>query len=128
MGKIKDANIIIQDFQTGYIECLLWTDEESTKELVSDHGRDWEEFDWSVDQLTQDAKTRIREVVEDFVMDNLADVQEYIARGQLAYHVGHDFALSQNGHGTGFWDRGMGELGDRLHKVAKTFGYARLDL
>ena len=25
-------------------------------------------------------------------------------------------------HGTGFWDRGSGEIGDRLTKWAKTFG------
>lgn len=28
--------------------------------------------------------------------------------------AGHDFFLTQAGHGVGFWDRGLGVLGDRL--------------
>ena len=28
--------------------------------------------------------------------------------------AGHDFFLTQAGHGAGFWDRGLGVLGDRL--------------
>jgi hypothetical protein len=36
--------------------------------------------------------------------------------------AGHDFILSRNGHGTGFWDRGNGDDGEELHKWAKTFG------
>ena len=29
-------------------------------------------------------------------------------------HVGHDFWLTSQGHGAGFWDRGLGEVGDTL--------------
>ena len=36
--------------------------------------------------------------------------------------AGHDFFLSRNGHGTGFWDRGLGEVGDKLHEAASAFG------
>lgn len=35
---------------------------------------------------------------------------------------GHDFYLTRNGHGAGFWDRGYGERGKRLSIAAKTFG------
>lgn len=35
---------------------------------------------------------------------------------------GHDFWLTRNGHGAGFWDRGLGNLGDRLTTAAQTFG------
>lgn len=33
-------------------------------------------------------------------------------------HAGHDFALTANGHGAGFWDRGLDELGDQLTAAA----------
>ncbi len=33
--------------------------------------------------------------------------------------IGHDFWLTRNGHGAGFWDRGHGELGDKLTKICK---------
>lgn len=38
--------------------------------------------------------------------------------------LGHDFTLTRNGHGTGFWDRGLGEIGKRLTNICKPFGEA----
>ena len=35
--------------------------------------------------------------------------------------AGRDFWYTRNGHGVGFWDRGLGELGDRLSTGAKAF-------
>ena len=37
-------------------------------------------------------------------------------------HIGHNFWLDRNGHGTGFWDRELGEAGDRLSKACDEFG------
>ena len=39
-----------------------------------------------------------------------------------AEQAGHDFALTRNGHGAGFWDRGLGEVGDKLSKLAESYG------
>lgn len=36
--------------------------------------------------------------------------------------AGHDFWLTRCGHGCGFWDRDLGELGDRLSDAARAFG------
>ena len=36
--------------------------------------------------------------------------------------LGHDFWLTRNGHGAGFWDRGLGEIGERLTTLAHSFG------
>jgi hypothetical protein len=36
--------------------------------------------------------------------------------------VGHNFWLTRNGHGAGFWDRGLGALGDRLTKASEAYG------
>lgn len=36
--------------------------------------------------------------------------------------AGHDFWLTRCGHGVGFWDRGLGKLGDDLTTACKTFG------
>lgn len=45
-----------------------------------------------------------------------ADLLEraYEARGYSDEYAGHDFWLTRNGHGAGFWDRGLGEVGDAL--------------
>jgi hypothetical protein len=36
--------------------------------------------------------------------------------------AGHDFWLTREHHGAGFWDRGLGEVGDKLTKIAYSFG------
>lgn len=36
--------------------------------------------------------------------------------------AGRDFWYTRNGHGVGFWDRGLGEVGDRLSDIAREFG------
>lgn len=43
--------------------------------------------------------------------------------------VGHDLWLTQNRHGAGFWDRGLGKLGEQLTEIAHWFGemYAEFD-
>jgi hypothetical protein len=41
--------------------------------------------------------------------------------------IGHDFWLTRNGHGAGFWDGDYPEpLGDQLTDLAKTFGESYL--
>ena len=40
--------------------------------------------------------------------------------------AGHDFALTRNGHGAGFWDRGLGEIGDMLTEECKPYGEHRV--
>ncbi len=52
-----------------------------------------------------------------------ADVAAYLdAFGGDAHQLGHDLWLTRNGHGAGFWDRGLGELGDRLTAHAHSLG------
>lgn len=41
------------------------------------------------------------------------------SQGTPLDYAGHDLWLSSRGHGTGFWDRGLGDLGDRLHEASK---------
>ena len=36
--------------------------------------------------------------------------------------AGHDFWLTRNGHGVGFWDRGLGNIGDILTEECKKYG------
>lgn len=36
--------------------------------------------------------------------------------------AGHDFWLTRCEHGVGFWDRGLGDIGEQLTAAAKAFG------
>lgn len=55
-----------------------------------------------------------------FIRDN---TDALIATGARAEQNGHDFWLTRNRHGVGFWDRGYPkELGDALTRASQKFG------
>ena len=94
-----------------YIECALW----------SSAGEDGEPLDgsYSADDLADEARRQMYEDVSDFLESN-ADV---IGLTSLTpEQVGHDFWLTRNRHGAGFWDRGLGEAGDVLTDMAHPYG------
>ena len=43
-----------------------------------------------------------------------------------ADQAGHDFALTRNGHGAGFWDRDLGDIGEMLTEYCKPYGESYL--
>lgn len=114
----------LDEFIRGYIACAIWSAPED------DNGENLDAYDAS--DIAPEAMTTIREECEDFVSANRADLEEYaekMSKGELwtgPAHAGHDFSLTRNGHGAGFWDRGLDELGDRLTKAAKVYGSSDL--
>jgi hypothetical protein len=108
-------------FIDGYVLAMLWANTQG------DNGPDATDFtpDESPeelrDMLTWDAlKALVRDAV-DFYTAQQGDLTR-AAETRPWDHLGHDFALSRAGHGTGFWDRGLGEVGDSLHAAAKVYG------
>jgi hypothetical protein len=110
----------IKDFTKAYIECMLW----------SSTGTEEEEFEfldekYSIDDLSPEALTQINKDIADFMGESYIEVSEaYHKHNVDASQFGHDFWLSRNGHGTGFWDRPevyTKELADKLNKKAKKF-------
>lgn len=43
-----------------------------------------------------------------------------------AEQFGHDFILTRNGHGAGFWDKGLGSLGEDLTDYCNALGSLNL--
>lgn len=112
----------LAQFITGYVECALWS--ESVEEaFAAEHGgapdAPLERF-FTSDDLAPDAQIRIREDCGAFLHAHATDLALYC---DLA-DAGHDFLLTRNGHGTGFGDRGLAELGDRLTTAAESYGPA----
>ena len=95
-----------------YTECAVWVS----------LGDDGEPLDQSDAELSEQAKQQFAEDCANFVAycdETLGeDWHADLSLGQ----IGHDFWLTRNGHGAGFWDRGLGELGRKLSDAAKTFG------
>jgi hypothetical protein len=100
-----------ETFFQAYVACALWASVDEAGEPLD--GRD--------DEIAEETRAQMRADCEAFCESN----REALA-GLDAGQCGHDFWLSRNGHGAGFWDRGYGELGNRLHKCAEAFGGAHL--
>jgi len=112
-GRLTMENVTMTDLQTftdAYFEALLWTE----------HTTDGESFlddIYGIEDIDHDSVSDARQQCADFIAqagDLIEDAGGYVA-------AGHDFLLTRNGHGTGFWGRGLGDIGERLTAIAVTF-------
>ena len=98
----------IDAFSRAYLECALWTSiDEDGAPLDATH----DIYDFApaiLKAMYTDCET--------FVSDNLDALANWDAR-----QAGHDFWLTRNGHGAGFWDRGM-PTGEVLTNAAEAYG------
>jgi len=103
----------LDDFTLAYIECALWSsNDESTPEggvpLDSNYG---------IHDLHPDALAAITDDCRKFQKEHAADIS-----GDLSA-AGHDFWLTRNGHGAGFWDGDWPkDAGDRLTAASEKLG------
>lgn len=94
-----------------YIICALWSS-------IDDDGEPLDSV-YTVDDISAQTLKQMDIEVSDFIKDNESLL---IESGQSDQQIGHDFWLTRNGHGAGFWDRGLGAIGDALTKASKSFG------
>jgi hypothetical protein len=109
---LKANKTFLESMVAGYLEAAAWSTSECDEE-----GNDLdnlEGYDFSEEAVRQ-AENDCRNFLE------LAD-EEIDASELDADQVGHDFWLTREGHGAGFWDRGLGEVGEALTEHAKSFG------
>lgn len=107
--------IRLEEMLTGYIECALWS---------SMHGED------HFDELDYDLSEPTREGMEEDCKRFLEKIDHASLRFEEMNpeQIGHDFWLTRNGHGAGFWDRGLGGLGEVLTRISESFGEVDLYL
>ncbi len=101
----------LDEFTQGYIACALWlADEELEVEAVYD-----ELAPQAIESMVEDCRSFQEENGDALrVACNRHDDSEQRA--------GHDFWLTRNGHGAGYWDRGLGNAGEALSEAAKRCG------
>lgn len=114
-----------KEFLRGYVVCALW----------SSTGDDDEPLDSTHDEsdLAEETLQVMKNDCAKFMADNGEDLELFgnvMGVGETKAYFsdsgGHDFWLTRNGHGAGFWDRGLDELGDRLAEAARAFGESHL--
>lgn len=117
-------------FQNAYIACAFWSSTDGDDEPLDENFDDGD--------LSEDARNGMHADCLAFCIANAADIlcdgaplAEYwdgATDGERkAAMAGHDFWLTRNGHGAGFWDSGWPEpAATRLDNAAKAFGSIEL--
>ena len=93
-----------------YIVCALWSS-------TDDDGDPLDYYD--IEDIDPDTLEAMRADVINFLEDNREILEE---SGLSDDSIGDDFWLTRNRHGAGFWDRGLGEIGQKLTKVCHSYG------
>lgn len=83
-----------------------------------DHDGEPMDANYTVDDIAECEREEWRDEVEQFVQLSRAALRVSKLTDE---QIGHDFTLTRNGHGAGFWDRGLGFSGDVLTNNANSF-------
>jgi len=134
-GKDSAEFAALDPFTRGYIECMFFTTCEigTTRETHDPETQSELPGDCGFDDLSPGALEVIKS--DCAVFQRKAFIQLHHAQEREGYSLeraGHDFWLTRNGHGAGFWDRkelkfkvseyDTQRVSDTLSDVAKWFG------
>lgn len=134
IGADLSSVLDVDDVTRGYLACLIWTGQVSywtdTKEFGGeplDTGELEDVFMGSTDELPDNIQQQAHYEVEQFIEAIEPYLFYFDLPGELdSSALGHDFCLTRNRHGAGFWDRGWEELGTWLTSWAHIFGSSNL--
>ncbi len=107
----------LDDFTNAYIEAALWAE--------------CDDNDVPFDNRYEIAPGTLAAMIADcerFQQENSADLNLYDHGTSSTANAGHDFWLTRNRHGAGFWDRGDEAVYERLTQAAHAYGEVSLYL
>ena len=119
------------EFVLGFIEALFWVETSpawDSDEWFSDECRAAQESgsadgsipgDVGYSELHPDSLAAIRADCEHWQAANAETLAAAYATGYTEKQAGMDYYLTRNGHGAGFWDRGLGDIGDALSDASR---------
>jgi len=125
------ASAVPNAFYQAYVEAALWSssytayetpEDEETQENGEDHNMDdgvYELATETEDAMLHDCAAWFRHCEQ----SDLPAVPEYdCPQYSDEEKSGHDLWLTRCHHGAGYWDRDLGELGDKLTEAAHAMG------
>lgn len=92
----------IQEFITHYKICALGASHDFCTVEEEEHGMSGKPMDEVHKEWAPEALKQIEEDCRSFISANIDKLT-----GWTPSQAGHDFFLTRNRHGTGFWDRGL---------------------
>ena len=102
------ANAKLDTFTEAYVIAALWSS--------TDHNDEPMDKNYGIAEIAPEALEKMIKDCAEFQEAHWADISDDLER------AGHDFWLTRNGHGAGFWDGDWPEAGDRLTDAAHAFG------
>ena len=103
----------LDTFTQAYMECAVW----ASTDFLDLNGED----------IAPETAAAMAADCEAFQRDNAELLELWYAAGETADRAGHDFWLTREGHGAGFWDRFCGgspmvRTGRLLTDASKAYG------
>ena len=96
------------------LETMLWSTLDSSNEECENLDENY-----SINDIDIQSVNDLWVIYHEFIHNT----RDLIECSNLNYdQVAHDFWLTCNGHGAGFWDRGLGIVGDKLTDCCKSVG------
>ncbi len=115
-------------FTRAYIEAALW----STNDESDERGGEPMDANYDIYDIEPDTLAKLAADCAKFQAENAADLALYNHPQWTAAELGgHDFWLTRNGHGCGFWDRNdclPEDAGQRLTDAAHAYGEVYLEV
>ena len=120
----------LDQFTQAYIEAMLWSSNDESDE----YGGKPLEDNYSIEDFAPETLEKIIAECKQFQEENADDLEQvpdmrfatdsHGNNSCTGYEsAGHDFWLTRNGHGAGFWDRDYDQgVMDRLTEACKKFG------
>ena len=107
---------MLDTFTNAYIATALWSsNDESTPQ-----GGEFMDLNYSVDDIAPETLEKIKADCAKFQSENWDMIEHDLDQ------AGHDFWLTRNGHGAGFFDGDWPKNGDKLTEICKTYNEVNL--
>lgn len=91
-----------------YVGTALWSSHDESDES----GGEPMDSNYDADDIDEDSLARMRKDCERFGKANAEQIEQWAGNDDAWEQAGHDFWLTRNGHGAGFWARSRGEWPD----------------
>lgn len=110
---------MLRHFVAGALGAILWAETDGERPLDQNHG---------LEDISPALRVRLAGEAARFLdtegVREILRTTEVARECDSAWHAaGHDFILTRNGHGAGFWDGDWpAEIGAKLTELSKTFG------
>jgi hypothetical protein len=105
---------VLDTFTASYVRTALWSSTDNSR----DDGGDPLDDSFDASDIAPATLSRMIRDCRHFQAAHAEDIAE-----QGSEQAGHDFWLTRNGHGCGFWDGDWSEeVGQRLTKASKAYG------